>query len=103
MTGKIVFTCFLFVACLNSSIAQKEKEKNKLLFYSPLRVFFQQHPALKEIEIYDWKPGVYTLGFATKDSMLKTEYFELGFEGDRYLLEKKIGKWSFPDSLILPL
>ena len=84
-------------------MAQEEKVKNKLLFYSPLGAFFQQHPSLKEIEINNWKPGAYTLGFATKDSLLKWEYFNLGFEGDKYQFEKKFGKWNFPDSLILPL
>jgi hypothetical protein len=103
MIGKIVFTLSLFLACLNTSIAQEEKVKNKLWIYSPLRVFFQQHPSLKEIEISDWKPDAYTLGFATKDSLLKWEYFDLGFEGDKYLFEKKFWKWNFPDSLILPL
>jgi hypothetical protein len=103
MIGKILFTLSLFLTCLNNSIAQKEKVENKLLFYSPLRAFFQQHPSLKEIEINNWKPGVYTLGFVTKDSILKREYFDLGFEGDKYLFEKKLGKWNFPDSLILPL
>jgi len=103
MIGKILFTCFLFLAFLDNSIAQREKTKNKLLFYSPLRAFFKQHPSLKEIEINNWKPGVYALVFVTKDSILKREYFDLSFEGDKYLFEKKIGKWNFPDSLILPL
>jgi hypothetical protein len=34
---------------------------------------------------------------------LKNEYYELDFEGDKYLFEKKFGKWSFPDSLISSL
>ncbi len=103
MIGKILFTLLLFLACLNNSIAQEEKVENKLLFYSPLAAFFQQHPSLKEIEINNWKPGIYNLCFVTKDSTLNREYFNLGFEGDKYLFEKKFGKWNFPDSIILPL
>jgi hypothetical protein len=103
MIGKTLFTLLLFLACLNNSMAQEEKMENKLLFYSPLGDFFQQHPSLKEIEINNWKPGVYNLCFVIKDSSLKREYFDLRFEGDKYLFEKKYRKWSFPDSLILPL
>jgi hypothetical protein len=101
---KSLFISFLLVACFNNGIAQKTKKNKKVLVYSPLRTFFQQNPSLKEIEIYRWEPGgCNRFTVKSTDSTLNRQYFDLCFEGDKYLFEKKFGKWNFPDSLITPL
>lgn len=102
--GKSLLISLLLLTFLNKSYSQITKENKKLFLYSPLRTFFQQDPSLTEIEIYKWEPrGCNTLNIKSADTTLRQHSFDLCFEGDKYLFEKKFGKWNFPDSLITPL
>lgn len=99
--GKSQFISLLLLVCFTNGIAQVTKKNKKVLIYSPLRTFFQQNPSLKEIEIYRWEPrGCNRISVKSTDSTINWQYFDLCFAGDKYLFEKKFGKWNFPDSLV---
>src|SRR5688572_29077966 len=93
--GKSLLISLLLLTFLNKSYSQITKENKKLFLYSPLRTFFQQDPSLTEIEIYKWEPrGCNTLNIKSADTTLRQHSFDLCFEGDKYLFEKKFGKWN---------
>ena len=74
------------------------------MIYSPLRTFFHQNPSFKEVGIFRWEPrGCYRITVESTDSILDRQFYDLCFEGDKYLFEKQFGKWNFPDSLVAPL
>ncbi len=102
--GRSLFISLLFIASLHTGSAQTTKKNRKLLIYSPLRTFFQQNPSFKEVEIYRWEPrGCNRLTIKSTDSIVNREFFDLCFEGDKFLFEKKFGKWNLPDSLVASL
>jgi hypothetical protein len=66
MTAKLLITSFILLGCLNNSLAQRVREKNKLLIYPPLREFFQRNPSLQQIEISNWRQGGNRMKVVTK-------------------------------------